>query len=89
MVGSGGGTAEYGGVDGEKKGVTCGAHMSVTLEEKRHNGRIREPKRKAPFTECAKTFQRMDKTSRNSTRRFRRNLDMTIFLNSSRLLNDF
>jgi hypothetical protein len=40
-----------------KKGLMCGAHMSVTKEEKRRNGGIRKPERKARFGECSKAFR--------------------------------
>jgi hypothetical protein len=39
---------------GEKKGLTCGGHMLVTGEEKRCHSGMHKPKRKAPFSECAK-----------------------------------
>jgi hypothetical protein len=42
---------------GEKKRQTCGAHMSVTGEEKRRNDGMCKLKRKAPFSECAKASQ--------------------------------
>jgi hypothetical protein len=38
------------------KGLPCGVHMLVTGEEKRSNGGIHKPERKAPFGECAKAF---------------------------------
>jgi hypothetical protein len=40
----------------EKKGLTCGAHMFVTGEEKRRLGGTRKPEGKMPFSECAKAF---------------------------------
>jgi hypothetical protein len=41
----------------EKKGLTCGAHMSVTGVEKRRNSGICRPEGKAPFSGCAKAFR--------------------------------
>jgi hypothetical protein len=45
------------GASREKKGLTCGAHVSVTGEEKRRFGGLRKPKRKVPFSKCAKALR--------------------------------
>jgi hypothetical protein len=50
----GGDVVRLGIMGGEKKGLTCGAHMLVTREEKRRNGGMCKPERKAPFSKCAK-----------------------------------
>jgi hypothetical protein len=46
-----------GSAGGEKKGLTCGAHMSVTGEEKRQLDGTCKPKGKTPFGECTKAFR--------------------------------
>jgi hypothetical protein len=51
------GAAECSGVGGEKKGLTCGAHMSVIGEEKRRSGGIGKPEGKTPFDVYAKAFR--------------------------------
>jgi hypothetical protein len=48
--------AGRGGPGGEKKGLTSGAHMSVTEEEKRCLSGTCKPKGKTPFGECAMAF---------------------------------
>jgi hypothetical protein len=50
-------TAEPGGVGGEKKGLTCGTHMSVTKKEKRCFSKMRKPEGKMSFGEYAKVSQ--------------------------------
>jgi hypothetical protein len=52
MVGSS--TAEHGSAGREKKGLTCGAHMSVIGKEKRCFSGMRKPEGKIPFSEYAK-----------------------------------
>jgi hypothetical protein len=56
-AGFGGDAVGHGGTGGEKKGMSCGDHMSVTGEEKRRLGGMRKPKGKMPFDECTKAFQ--------------------------------
>jgi hypothetical protein len=46
-----------GSVGREKMGRSYGAHMSVTKEEQRHNGRMCKPEGKTPFGENAKAFR--------------------------------
>jgi hypothetical protein len=50
MVKSSGSVVGCGGTGREKKGLTCGAHMSVIEEEKRCNNGIRKPT-------CANAFR--------------------------------
>jgi hypothetical protein len=41
-------------MSGEKKGLACGAHMSMTGKEKRRFSEMRKPEGKTPFSEYAK-----------------------------------
>jgi hypothetical protein len=53
-AGSSGGAARIGSAGKEKTGLTCGSHMSVTMEERRHFTRMCKPKGKTPFGKYAK-----------------------------------
>jgi hypothetical protein len=52
VAGFGGGMAKHGGTGGEKKGLTPGANMSVTGEEKRRLGGMRKARTENAFGEC-------------------------------------